>query len=110
VIVKNTGRVAGKEIAQVYVTAPKGQLDKPAKELKTFGKTRELKPGESETLRMTLQRRDLASFDEAQSAWVVDGGTYLFKIGANVSDIRATAQLNVKPLVEKTSEALALKR
>lgn len=110
VTVKNTGRVAGKEIAQVYVSAPKGQLDKPAKELKTFGKTRELKPGESETLRMTLQRRDLASFDEAQSAWVVDGGTYLFKIGANVSDIRATAQLNVKPLVEKTSEALALKR
>ena len=110
VTVKNTGRVAGKEIVQVYVTAPKGQLDKPAKELKTFGKTRELKPGESETLRMTLQRRDLASFDEAQSAWVVDGGTYLFKIGANVSDIRATAQLNVKPLVEKTSEALALKR
>ena len=110
VTIKNTGRMAGKEVAQVYVTAPKGQLDKPAKELKTFGKTRELKPGESETLRMTLQRRDLASFDEAQSAWVVDGGTYLFKIGANVSDIRATAQLNIKPLVEKTSQALALKR
>ena len=110
VTVKNTGKVAGKEVAQVYVTAPKGQLEKPAKELKAFGKTRELKPGESETLRMTLQRRDLASYDESQSAWVVDGGTYLFKIGANVSDIRVTAQLNVKPMVEKTSQALALQK
>ncbi len=107
--VKNTGKVPGKEVVQVYVTAPKGQLEKPAKELKAFGKTGELKPGHSETLRMTLQRRDLASFDESQSAWVIDGGTYLFKIGANICDIRATAQLSVKPMTEKTSQALALK-
>jgi len=108
--VKNTGKVAGKEAVQVYVAAPKGKLDKPAKELKAFGKTRELQPGESQTLRMTLQRRDLASFDESQSAWVVDAGTYTFKIGSNVSDIRATANLNVKSLVEKTSDALRLNK
>ena len=108
VTIRNTGKVSGKEIAQVYVAAPKGQLDKPAKELKAFGKTRELKPGESQTLKMTLQRRDLASFDEAQSAWVVDAGNYEFNIGANVSDIRATARLNVKAMTEPTSKALLM--
>lgn len=107
VSVKNTGSVAGKEAVQVYVTAPDGTLEKPAKELKAFGKTKELKPGQSETLRMTLQRRDLASFDEAQSAWVVDAGNYTFKVGASAADIRGTATLRVDGLVEKTSNALA---
>lgn len=74
VTVKNTGKVAGKQVVQVYVTAPKGAYEKPAKELKAFGKTRELKPGESQTLKMTLEKRDLASFDEANSQWKVDAG------------------------------------
>jgi beta-glucosidase len=85
--IKNIGNRAGKEVAEVYVTAPKGKIEKPAKELKTFGKTRELKPGESETLKMTFQKRDLASFDETQSQWAVDAGTYTVKVGANVEDI-----------------------
>ena len=84
VTVKNTGKVAGKQVAQVYVTAPKGAYEKPAKELKTFGKTRELKPGESQTLKMTLEKRDLASFDEANSQWKVDAGNYLFQVGTDV--------------------------
>ena len=108
--VKNTGKVAGKEVVQVYVTAPKGSLEKPSKELKAFGKTRELQPGESQTVRMTLLRRDLASYDESQYAWIVDGGTYTFKNGANVSDIRASATLSIKTMVEKTSKALELKK
>ena len=104
VVVRNTGKVAGKEVAQVYVAAPKGKLDKPAKELKAFGKTRELKPGESETLKMTLSHRDLASYDEEQNAWVVDAGNYDFQIGANVSDIRVSTRLQVKALTEPTSK------
>ena len=106
ITVKNTGKVAGKEAVQVYVAAPKGNLEKPAKELKAFGKTRELQPGESQTLRMTLQRRDLASFNEEQSAWIVDAGTYQFLIAASATDIRATASLKVDALKEPTTNAL----
>ena len=93
-------------MAEVYVTAPKGKIEKPAKELKTFGKTRELKPGESETLKMTFKKLDLASFDEAQSQWVVDEGTYTVKVGANVEDIRGTAPLKVTAQTEKVSNSL----
>lgn len=107
VTVKNTGKVAGKQVAQVYVTAPKGAYEKPAKELKTFGKTRELKPGESQTLKMTLEKRDLASFDEANSQWNVDAGNYLFQVGTDVESIKGTATLKVAEYTEKTSTACA---
>ena len=105
--VKNTGKVAGKQVAQVYVTAPKGAYEKPAKELKAFGKTRELKPGESQTLKMTLEKRDLASFDEANSQWKVDAGNYLFQVGTDVESIKGTATLKVAEYTEKTSSACA---
>lgn len=107
VTVKNTGKVAGKQVAQVYVTAPKGAYEKPAKELKAFGKTRELKPGESQTLKMTLEKRDLASFDEANSQWKVDAGNYLFQVGTDVESIKGTATLKVAEYTEKTSSACA---
>ncbi len=107
VTVKNTGKVAGKQVAQVYVTAPKGGYEKPAKELKAFGKTRELKPGESQTLKMTLEKRDLASFDEANSQWKVDAGNYLFQVGTDVESIKGTATLKVAEYTEKTSSACA---
>ena len=107
VTVKNTGKVAGKQVAQIYVTAPKGAYEKPAKELKAFGKTRELKPGESQTLKMTLEKRDLASFDEANSQWKVDAGNYLFQVGTDVESIKGTATLKVAEYTEKTSSACA---
>ncbi len=107
VTIKNTGKVAGKQVAQVYVTAPKGAYEKPAKELKAFGKTRELKPGESQTLKMTLEKRDLASFDEANSQWKVDAGNYLFRVGTDVESIKGTATLKVAEYTEKTSSACA---
>ena len=107
VTIKNTGKVAGKQVAQVYVTAPKGAYEKPLKELKTFGKTRELKPGESQTLKMTLEKRDLASFDEANSQWKVDAGNYLFQVGTDVESIKGTATLKVAEYTEKTSNACA---
>ena len=105
--VKNTGSMSGKEVAQVYIAAPAGKLEKPAKELKSFAKTRELKPGESQTLNMAIAVRELASFDEVGSQWLAEAGTYNVLIGANVADIRATTQFKLtKEYTEKTSDAL----
>ena len=107
ITVKNTGSVAGKEVVQVYVQAPKGRLEKPAQELKAFAKTRELQPGESQVLTMTIPVRNLASFDEANSQWLTEAGTYTFRIGASSRDIKATVSLPLKEYTEKTSNALA---
>ncbi len=106
--IKNTGKVAGKEIAQVYVSAPKGTIEKPTKELKAFAKTRELQPGESETLTMKFAKRDLASFDETNSQWLVEAGTYTAHIGTNIADIKGTATFKMNTYTEKVSEALKL--
>ena len=107
VTVKNTGSVAGKEVVQVYVQAPAGKLEKPAQELKAFAKTRELKPGESQTLTMNLLLRDLASFDEASSQWLTEAGTYTFRFGFSSRDIKASLPLALKEYTEKTTNALA---
>ena len=105
--VKNTGSVSGKEVAQVYVTAPKGTLEKPVHELKAFAKTRELQPGESQTLTMTIPQRDLASFDEAHSQWLAEAGTYTFRIGSSSRDIKVTATTKVSEYTEKVNNAMA---
>ena len=107
VIVKNTGSVSGKEVAQVYVTAPKGNIEKPAQELKTFAKTRELQPGESQTLTMHIERRDLASFDEAGSQWLGEAGSYTFHIGNSSRNLPLSATLKLSEYTEKTTNALA---
>ena len=107
ITVKNTGSVSGKEVAQVYVKAPKGNLEKPAQELKAFAKSRELQPGESEVLTMTIPVRMLASFDEANSQWLTEAGTYTFCIGNSSRNIAATATLKLGEYTEKTTNALA---
>ena len=107
ITVKNTGATAGKEVAQVYVQAPEGRLEKPAQELKAFAKTRELQPGESQILTMIIPVRDLASFDEAGSQWLTEAGTYTFRIGNSSRNIEATATLKIAEYTEKTSNALA---
>ena len=121
VTVKNTGTYAGKEVAQVYVAAPNigghasqhdnnpmTRLEKPAKELRSFAKTRSLQPGESQTLTMTIAQRDLASFSEADSQWVVEPGTYEVLVGASSADIRQRTTVKLDGYTEKVSQALPL--
>ena len=91
VTVKNTGAHEGKEVVELYISAPDNKAaNKPAKELKAFAKTKLLKPGESETLTLSITAPELASFDEAASAWEVAEGEYQFLIGASSQDIKAT--------------------
>ena len=91
ITVANTGKVAGREVVELYVKAPVGGLEKPARELKAFAKTKLLAPGESETLTMKVSAYEMASFNEATSSWETAAGTYEVLFGASVEDIRATA-------------------
>ena len=108
ITVRNTGSVAGKEVVQLYVAAPEGGLEKPAFELKGFAKTKELAPGESQTLTIAVDTYTMASFNEATSAWETAAGTYKVMFGANAADIRATADYKLKKAAEwKTNNAMA---
>ena len=107
VTVKNTGAREGKEVVELYVSAPDNKAaNKPAKELKAFAKTKALKAGESETVTMTVKAANLASFDEAASAWVVAEGEYQFLVGASAQDIKATLPAAVKASSEKVNDVM----
>jgi len=100
ITVTNNGKVAGKEIVQLYLSAPSGQLNKPESELKAFGKTKLLQPNESQTLTFSLAITDLASFNPALSAWVADAGMYTVKIGASALDIKEKATFTLEKAQE----------
>ncbi len=98
--VTNTGKVAGKEVLQLYVHAPAKTMDKPEQELKAFAKTKLLRPGVSQVLKLTIRASDLASFDTGQHVWVAEQGTYWLKIGTSSRNIRQTAVLELmEPIV-----------
>lgn len=96
VSVKNVGETAGKEVVELYVSAPEGGLDKPEKELKAFAKTRCLAPGESQTVTLYVSDYELASYNENPGEWQEAAGTYTLHFGANVEEILATASYKVK--------------
>ena len=109
VTVMNAGSVAGREVVQLYIAAPVSKIDKPKRELKGFAKTKLLHPGESQTLSLTLNARDLSSFNTDASAWIADAGKYEVLIGASSSDIKLTGSFNLKKAVvsEKVNNVLA---
>ena len=81
VTVRNTGLFPGKETAQLYYSAPAGKLTKPLRELGAYAKTRELAPGESETLALKLPLENMASWDAENDCWLLERGEYLFSLG-----------------------------
>ena len=105
--VKNTGNYPGKEVVQLYVSAPNAEkTNKPAKELKAFAKTKELQPGESVTVTLTVKASELASYNEESSSWIVDEGNYAFLLAASSRDIKATLNADVATSAESTNDIL----
>ena len=96
VTVTNTGSVAGKEVVEVYVAAPAGGLEKPARELKAFDKTGLLQPGESQTLSFSITPYELASFNIDANEWETAAGSYTVYFSKNVNDTATSAKVNVR--------------
>ncbi|GHT40955.1 glycosyl hydrolase [Bacteroidia bacterium] len=108
--VKNTGMVAGKEVVQLYIAAPGKSMNKPAKELKAFAKTKLLQPGETQTVQLILTPANLASFEEKSSQWIVEPGDYTGQIGSSSREIKQSVSFKVakEVVVEKTHDVLKM--
>ena len=111
ITITNRGKVAGKEVVEIYLSAPAKNIDKPTEELKAFAKTKLLKPGETQTLTFTITAADLASFYTDKEAWIADAGNYTVKAGASSADIRLTGNFNLpnEIVVEKVNKVLTPK-
>ncbi|MDD5951039.1 MAG: glycoside hydrolase family 3 C-terminal domain-containing protein [Bacteroidales bacterium] len=104
--VKNSGAAVGKEVVEIYVSAPAATMDKPVQELKGYAKTAKLAAGESETVKVVIPIADLASFNEATSAWEVEAGNYKFNVGSSSRDIRVSSEIEIAAQSEKVSDVM----
>ena len=94
--VQNTGSVyAGKEVVQIYYSAPQGRMDKPYQELAAYHKTSLLKPGESEAMILTFAIKEMASYSEADAAWVLEKGDYVIRVGSSAGNTEVAAVLTL---------------
>ncbi len=113
ITVTNTGQVSGKETVQVYIKAPQGRLGKPVRVLAGFGKTKELKPGESQTLSLVIEKSPYASYDDAgvtghKSCYVLEEGEYEVFVGTDVRSAAWVASFHEDLCVtERLEEAMA---
>ena len=112
--VTNTGSYNGKEVVQVYCEAPQGRLGKPARVLCGFEKTKELTPGESQSLKIKIDHRDIASYDDNNGSdsaycWILEKGKYTFHIGSDVRNCTDyfPFELEKDVIIEKCEQALA---
>ena len=96
VTVRNTGSMPGREVVQLYVSAPAGGMDKPVRELKGFAKTGMLAPGESETVEIPVSLYDIASWNERKGRWETAKGTYHFCIGKSAEEMLTDCPVRVK--------------
>lgn len=107
--VRNTGDVyAGREVVQVYYSAPEGRLEKPYQELAAYGKSRLLQPGEAEELSLSFRVESMASYDEASSSYILEPGTYYVRVGTHSRDTKIAAGLTLadEVVTEKLAEML----
>ena len=89
--IENTGSRPGREVLEVYVSVPAGRLDQPPKMLAAYAKTRALKPGQAQTVAASFRLSEIASYDEARSAWVLEAGDYIVLTGRNAREVSPAA-------------------
>jgi len=109
--VTNTGdSYSGKEVVQVYYSAPKGTLEKPYQELAAYAKTKKLAPGESQDLEISYPLERMASYDEEKAAWILEAGEYFVRVGTSSRNthIAAAVVLDKAHVTEKLSNRFAL--
>jgi len=92
--VKNTGKYAGKETVQLYISKANSMVERPAKELKAFKKVM-IKPGETVSVALSIPVKDLAYYDVKTSAWKVEPGKYTLLAGASSKDIKETGSITI---------------
>ncbi len=96
VSVKNTGRFRGREVVQLYASCPDGKLKKEYQRLAAFAKTEELAPDAVEQFTMSFSMRELASFDEHSSCWLLEKGDYILRLGADSADTEPAAVIRLE--------------
>ena len=96
----NSGSRPGREVVQLYVTAPSTELDMPAMELRGFEKTRLLAPNEGETLALEVPLRELASYSEKEGAYLLSRGCYIVRIGNSSDALTAVAAISIGETVK----------
>ena len=93
--VKNTGRHAGREVAQLYVSVPAGKLDEPYQSLAAFQKTGVLEPGQEETVKLSFSLRDIAPYDPETASYLLEAGDYLLRVGNSSRDTTVCAAVRI---------------
>ncbi len=109
--VTNIGdQYAGKEVVQIYYSAPEGKMEKPYQELAAYGKTKNLAPGEEECLELSFSVRQMASYDEERASWVLEKGSYVIRVGNSSRNtaVAAVLELEGEAVTEKLSNRFAL--
>ena len=104
--IKNAGKLAGKEIVQLYVKSALGTIEKPEKELKGFAKTKELKVGESQKITIKANINDLGYYDTASNSWKLDEGNYEFIIASDSKTYKLSKDILLKARIIKTTKKL----
>lgn len=93
--VTNTGSYTGKEVVQVYMSAPAGKLDQPYQQLKGYTKTSALAPGQSETVKVEIPTWLLASYDESTARYILEAGEYIVRVGNSSRNTHVAGKLVV---------------
>ena len=94
--INNVGEYSGKEVIQVYFEAPQGKLGKPSRVLVTFKKTNEIKPGEKENISLSFPVKEMASYSEELSAFILEKGTYNIYLGTDVRSASKCGEIEIK--------------